>query len=52
VEREPEMIERDVLEGYVSLEKAKEDYKIILNPQTLKVDEEATKKLRDNLKQS
>jgi N-methylhydantoinase B len=52
LERELEMIERDVLEGYVSLGKAKEAYKTILNPQTLKVDEEATKKLRDNLKQS
>lgn len=46
LEREPEMVERDVLEGYVSLEKAREDYGVVIDPKTLKVDTEATKKLR------
>ncbi len=45
--REPEMVERDVLEGYVSFEKAKEEYRMVIDPNTLKVDREATKKLRD-----
>jgi N-methylhydantoinase B len=49
LERETEMVESDVTEGYVSLEKAREDYGAIINPKTIKVDEEATKKLRDNL---
>ena len=46
LERDPEMVERDVLEGYVSFEKAKEDYGVVIDPQTLKVDMETTKKLR------
>jgi N-methylhydantoinase B len=46
LEREPEMVERDVLEGYVSLEKAREDYGVVIDPKTLKVDMEATKKQR------
>lgn len=45
-ERDPEMVEWDVLEGYVSLEKAKEDYRVVIDPKTFKVDAEATKKLR------
>lgn len=50
LEREPEMVERDVMEGYVSLERAKEDYGVVINPETRKVDEEKTRKLRDILK--
>jgi N-methylhydantoinase B/oxoprolinase/acetone carboxylase alpha subunit len=41
------MVERDVLEGYVSFEKAKEDYGVVIDPNTLKVNGEATKKFRD-----
>ena len=47
LEREPEMVESDVMEGYVSLEKAREDYGVIINPKTMKVDEEATRKVRN-----
>lgn len=50
LDREPEMVERDVMEGYVSLERAKEDYGVVINPETRKVDEEKTRKLRDILK--
>jgi len=50
LEREPEMVERDVMEGYVSLERAEEDYGVVINPETGKVDEEKTTKLRDILK--
>jgi len=46
LEREPEMVERDVLEGYVSIERAREDYGVVIDPKTLKVDTEATKKQR------
>ena len=45
-EREPERVERDVLEGFVSLEKAQEDYGVIIDPKTMKIDMEATKRLR------
>jgi len=46
LERDPEMVENDVMEGYISLEKAKEDYGVVINPKTIKVDMDATKKLR------
>jgi N-methylhydantoinase B len=52
LEREPEMVERDVMEGYVSLERAREDYGVIINSKTMKVDEEATRKLRKSLKKA
>jgi N-methylhydantoinase B len=47
LDRDPEMVENDVLEGYVSLEKAKENYGVVIDPMTMKVDREATKKLRN-----
>jgi N-methylhydantoinase B len=47
LEREPERVESDVMEGYVSLEKAREDYGVIIDPKTMKVDEEATRKTRN-----
>jgi len=46
LERDPEMLETDVREGYVSLEKAREYYGVVIDPKTLKVDMEATRKLR------
>jgi N-methylhydantoinase B len=46
LEREPEMVERDVIEGYVSIERAKQDYDVVIDPKTFRVDPEATKKLR------
>jgi len=52
LERDPEMVEADVKEGYVSLERAKEDYGVSINPETIKVDEEATRKLRTTLKKA
>ncbi len=52
LERDPEMVERDVLEGYVTLERAREDYGVVINPETLKVNLEATHHLRRSLKSS
>ena len=49
LEREPELVESDVMEEYVSLESSREDYGVMINPKTLKVDEEATRKRRDSL---
>jgi N-methylhydantoinase B len=49
LERDLEMVERDVKEGYVSAGRAKEDYGVIIDPKTMKVNEEATRKLRDTL---
>ena len=52
LEREPERVESDVVEGYVSLEKAREDYGVIINPKTLTLDEEGTRKLRESLRKA
>jgi len=46
LERDPEMMETDVREGYVSVEKAREHYGVVIDPKTFKVDMAATKKLR------
>lgn len=46
-ERDPEMVLNDVLEGYISLESARSDYKVAIDPKTLEIDEEETRKLRN-----
>ncbi len=45
-ERDPEMVLNDVREGYVSPESARSDYKVAVDPKTLEIDEEETRKLR------
>jgi N-methylhydantoinase B len=50
LERDPEMVKRDVLYGYVSLEKAQEEYGVVIDPHTYEVDWEKTEKLREKLK--
>ncbi len=52
LERDPEMVQRDVLDEYVSIEKAKEDYGVVINPETLEIDHASTKILREVLKSS
>jgi N-methylhydantoinase B len=46
LERDPEMVREDVIQGYVSLEKAGEDYGVVIDPMTMKVDAAATEALR------
>jgi N-methylhydantoinase B len=46
LEREPELLLADVRDGKVSLESARQDYHVVVDPQTLTIDEEATAKLR------
>jgi N-methylhydantoinase B len=46
LERQPEMVESDMIEGYVSIEAAKKDYGVVIDPKTFKVDMKETKKLR------
>lgn len=50
LERDPELVEQDVREGYVSIERAREDYGVVLDLETLKVDQEATSELRKRLR--
>lgn len=46
LERDPEKVREDVINGYISLESAKNDYGVILNPETFEVDYEETQKYR------
>lgn len=54
LEREPELVRHRVREGWISLEKAERVYGVIINTDTelYQVDEEATQKLRNQLKES
>ncbi len=49
LERDPERVLEDVLNGYVSLEKATEDYGVVIDSEKRAVDLAATKKLRETL---
>jgi len=46
LERDPERVLNDVIEGYVSLEGAHRDYGVVIDPEAMVVDYEETKKLR------
>jgi N-methylhydantoinase B len=46
LERDPEQVEADVREGYVSVETAREAYGVVIDPRTLKIDPSATEELR------
>ncbi|MCD4716982.1 MAG: hydantoinase B/oxoprolinase family protein [Desulfobacterales bacterium] len=50
LEREPELVENDVADGYVSIERAREDYGVVIDPETLTIDANASEKLRASLK--
>jgi len=45
-ERDPEAVLKDVQSGYVSVEKAKTAYQVVIDPQTLTLDMDATRNLR------
>ncbi|MDZ7697052.1 MAG: hydantoinase B/oxoprolinase family protein [Deltaproteobacteria bacterium] len=46
LERDPERVKQDVKEGYVTLDGAKAAYGVIIDPETLELDMEATRKER------
>jgi N-methylhydantoinase B len=46
LERDPELLLQDVRDGKVTLESARQDYQVVIDPDTLQIDEEATKHLR------
>jgi N-methylhydantoinase B len=50
LERDPENVREDVDNGFVSIEHAKQDYGVVIDPDTLKVDVDATTKLRSELR--
>ena len=51
LERDPELVRYDVLNEYVSLESAKQDYGVIINPVSFQLDLNSTLKLRKELKE-
>jgi N-methylhydantoinase B len=50
LDRDPEMVRGDVIEGFVSAEKALSEYAVVLNPQNSAVDVAATQLLRATAK--
>ena len=46
-ERDPKAVEKDVQYGYVSIEKAKQDYGVIIDPESFTLDLDATLELRN-----
>ncbi len=46
LQRDPEAVEADVRNGYVSIERAREDYGVVIDPASLKVDPAATESVR------
>jgi len=50
LERDPKRVLRDAIDGYVSLEMAREEYGVIIDEATMKVDGQATEGLRNKMK--
>ena len=50
LERELELVEGDVLDGYVSTEGARRHYGVVIDPKTMKIDMAATGRLRTSFK--
>jgi N-methylhydantoinase B len=46
LERDPDAVREDVIEGYVSPEHARSDYGVVLKPGTFEIDRRATEILR------
>jgi N-methylhydantoinase B len=50
LERDPELVREDVLDGYVSLDGARRDYGVVIDPETLELDWKSTEGLRRTLR--
>ena len=46
LERDPERVRQDVLEGFVTVRAARDDYAVVLDPETLTLDHNETARLR------
>ncbi|OGO31518.1 MAG: hypothetical protein A2Z29_10595 [Chloroflexi bacterium RBG_16_56_11] len=49
LERDPEKVRRDVINGYISEERARLDYGVVVDPQSFEIDKAATRRLRSSL---
>ncbi len=52
LDRDPEKVRRDVAHGLVSLQRAREAYGVVLDPETLEIDAAATEQLRKSRRAS
>ena len=50
LDRDPEIVQQDVIQGYVSMEKARENYGVVIDPSTMKLDLSATEELRKSMR--
>ena len=50
--RDPQAVEMDVFNEYVSVEQAREDYGVVIDAKTMKVDFEETRNIRKQRNQS
>jgi N-methylhydantoinase B len=50
LERDPERVKEDLLEGYISQKAANDDYGVVVNLKTETIDYEATGRLRSELR--
>ena len=50
LERDPKKVLRDVIDGYVSLAKAREEYGVVIDETTMNVEGQATQELRNKMK--
>ncbi len=48
LERAPESVLADVLGGYISVERAHEDYRLVIDPERGEIDRDATRRLRES----
>ena len=47
VERDPQLVRSDVLDGFTTVERGERDYAVVIDPDTLEVDVEATARTRE-----
>ena len=50
LERDLQAVEQDVFNEYISIEKARDDYGVVIDSKTLKVDLKETRKIRERRK--
>jgi N-methylhydantoinase B len=52
LEREPEKVLKDVINGYISLRKAGEEYGVVIDKDRMKINAAATKELRNKMREA
>ncbi|MDE0007483.1 MAG: hypothetical protein OXS50_04320, partial [Gammaproteobacteria bacterium] len=46
LERDPALVLADVFDGFTTVERARDDYGVVIEPAPMRLDEEATRRLR------